>query len=252
MSFKIPKQLFGRKNNKTVKGEKYGWITHIMYLTPHKQNSTGKNVCSKASKGCAAACLFKSGFGGMYTSVQQARINKTDYFLSDRKAFLEQMDKEVAKLIKKNESVNEGICFRINGTSDIPWEEFKIRDGKNIMELYPDVQFYDYTKIAKRFDKELPANYHLTFSRSEDNDVEAMELLKRGYNVAIVFDKLPDTYKGFKVINGDLSDLRFKDETGVVVGLKYKNITGKGADNNEAYESGFAIRIAAQILRQAS
>jgi len=242
MTFKIPKQLFGRKNNKTVKGEKYGWITHIMYLAPHKQNSTGKNLCSKASVGCAAACLFKSGFGGMYTSVQKARINKTDYFLADKKAFLAQIDKEVAKLVKKNENEDEGICFRLNGTSDLPWESFKIRDGKNIMELYPAVQFYDYTKIASRFDKELPKNYHLTFSRSETNDVEAEKLLKRGYNVAIVFDKLPDTYKGFKVVNGDLSDLRFKDETGVVVGLKYKNITGKGADNKKAYENGFAIR----------
>lgn len=242
MDFKKPTQLFGRKNSKTIKGEKKGWITFIIYLAPHKQNSSGKNICAKASEGCAAACLYNSGFGGMYNSVQKARINKTDYFLNDTKGFLEQLDKEVAKLIKKHK--NENICFRLNGTSDLPFENFKIRDGKNIMELYPDVKFYDYTKIAKRFFNELPENYHLTFSRSETNDEEVDKVLAAGGNVAVVFDKLPETYKGYKVVNGDLSDLRFTDEKNVVVGLKYKNNTGKGADNDIAFKTGFALRLA--------
>jgi len=244
MSFKKPKQLFGTRNNKTMKGEKFGWITYIIYLAPHKQNSSGKNLCSKASEGCAAACLYKSGFGGMYNSVQKARINKTDYFLNDTKGFLAQLDKEIAKIVKKHENMEEKLCFRLNGTSDLPFENFKIRDGKNIMELYPDAQFYDYTKIAKRFFSELPENYHLTFSRSESNDEEVDQVLKAGGNVAVVFDQLPETYKGYKVVNGDLSDLRFKDEENVVVGLKYKTNTGKGADNSKAFTSGFALRIA--------
>ena len=250
MDYKKPKQLFGRKNSKTIKGEKKGWITFIMYLAPHKQNSKGKNICAKASEGCAAACLYNSGFGGMYNSVQQARINKTDYFLNETQAFLQQLDKEVAKLVKKHKDDN--ICFRINGTSDLPFENFKIREGKNIMELYPEVQFYDYTKIASRFHKELPANYHLTFSRSESNDDEVDEVLAAGGNVAVVFDELPETYKGYKVINGDLSDLRFQDEKNVIVGLKYKNNTGKGADNNIAFETGFALRKAELIENRAA
>lgn len=237
---KIPKQLFGRKNKKTMKGEKFGWLTYIMHLSPHKQNSLGKNVCAKASAGCAAACLYKSGFGGMYTAVQQARINKTEFFLKDRAAFLALLDNEIAKLIKRHKG--EKLCFRLNGTSDIPFENFVIRDGKNIMELYPDVQFYDYTKLANRFDKELPKNYHLTFSRSEDNDLEVTKVLAKGGNVAVVFDELPETYEGYKVINGDESDLRFTDEQNVVVGLKYKKLTGKGVDNSEAFKSGFALK----------
>ena len=69
-----------------------------------------------------------------------------------------------------------------------------------------------------------------------------MELLNAGYNVAMVFDALPESYKGFKVVNGDLDDLRFKDEKNVIVGLKYKKMTGKGADNSLAFTSGFAIQ----------
>ena len=101
---------------------------------------------------------------------------------------------------------------------------------------------YDYTKNYLRFDKILPSNYHLTFSRSETNEIKALELLNAGYNVAMVFDALPESYKGFKVVNGDLDDLRFKDEKNVIVGLKYKKMTDKGADNSLAFTSGFAIQ----------
>jgi hypothetical protein len=125
----------------------------------------------------------------------------------------------------------------------LPYEKYKVFGGKNIFEIFPDVQFYDYTKNYLRFDKVLPSNYHLTFSRSETNGDKAMELLSRGVNVAIVFDKLPETYGGFKVINADETDLRFLDEKGgVICGLKYKKMTGKGANNALAFESGFAIR----------
>ena len=93
-----------------------------------------------------------------------------------------------------------------------------------------------------RFKKELPSNYHLTFSRSEENDEIVDEILEMGGNVAVVFDKLPTQYKGYKVINGDKSDLRFLDEKNVIVGLKYKRDTNKGADNEAVFKSGFGIR----------
>ncbi len=108
--------------------------------------------------------------------------------------------------------------------------------------MFNDVQFYDYTKNPVRFEVELPANYHLTFSRSETNHAEAMKLLERGFNVAWVFHgNLPETYLGYKVINGDETDLRVLDPKGVIVGLKYKNNTGKGGEiaNKFAIESGF-------------
>ena len=118
-------------------------------------------------------------------------------------------------------------------------------DGKNIFELFPNIQFYDYTKNWTRFNKPLPANYHLTFSRSETNHGKAMELLRRGVNVAIVFDKLPKTYEGFEVINADENDLRFLDKKGVICGLKYKGMTEKGGaeKNKAAFENGFVVKV---------
>ena len=236
------KPLLSTNNAKTIKGEKLGYITYILYMSPFTANSKGINVCSHASKGCADSCLVGSGFGGMYTTVKQGRIDKTEYFLRDRVAFLHQVKDEIAKAIKKNEG-KAIVTIRLNGTSDLPYEKYKVFEGKNIFEVYPDVQFYDYTKNYLRFDKELPKNYHLTFSRSETNNDKAMELLRRGFNVAMVFDKLPTEFEGYKVINADEDDLRFLDEKNVICGLKYKKMTGKGANNQLAFESGFAIKV---------
>lgn len=234
--------LLTRNNHKTIKGEKLGYITYIMYMSPYTQNSKGVNLCPHASAGCSAACLFKSGFGGMYSAVEQGRINKTEWYLTNREEFMNALDKEIAAAIKRHEG-KAIVTFRLNGTSDIRWEKIKVREGKNLFELYPNVQFYDYTKNPKRFDVSLPANYHLTFSRSETNHKEAMKLLAKGHNVAMVFDKVPETFEGYTVVNGDETDLRFKDAKGVIVGLKYKKLTGKGVDNKLAFTTGFAISV---------
>ena len=253
MNFKTPTTLLTTKNVKTVKGEKFGWKTFILYMSPFTQNALGTNVCSHASKGCAEACLFGSGFGGMFTSVEQSRMNKTNFFLSNRTAFLELLCKEIEKIVDNYKNKEERICIRLNGTSDLAWEKFKAKDGKSIMELFPDVQFYDYTKNYLRFNRILPSNYHLTFSRSENNDEQVDKLLALGHNVAVVFDELPETYNGYKVINGDLSDLRFEEQgQNVVVGLKYKNMTGKGADNKKAFMSGFAVRKSSVLVEIAA
>ena len=235
--------LLTTNNFKTMKGEKMGYKTYILYLSPYTFNSTGKNVCAYASKGCAESCLSGSGFGGMYQNVKTGRILKTEYWLSERIEFLNQLSAEITKAVKKYaKDETTKVVFRLNGTSDISYESFKIFDGMNIFEKHSDVQFYDYTKNHTRFNKPLPANYHLTFSRSETNHDKAMELLRKGVNVAMVFTNTPSTYEGYKVINGDKDDLRFLDEKGVIVGLKYKKLTGKNADNSLAFKSGFAIR----------
>ena len=249
MNYTIPKNLLSTRNSKTIKGEKLGYTTYIMYLSPHKQNSKGKNLCSHASKGCATACLFGSG-AARFSNVQKGKMNKTEYFLADRKTFMHQLFYEITHIVKMHNKVvgDEQIgrtgnvvrykkfAIRLNGTADIPFEniKFKLLGNKNIFELFPNIQFYDYTKNHTRFEnKILPKNYHLTFSRSEINDKESLDILNRGYNVAYVFgvksaQELPKAYLGFKVINGDESDLRFLDEANVIVGLKYKLLTGKG------------------------
>jgi hypothetical protein len=241
------KNILTFNNHKTIKGELFTsneglpYKTGIVYLSPYRHNSKNINLCSHASKGCAKSCLFGSGNGGMFPNIRKARINRTEYFLSDRLGFLNQLRNEIELAIAKY-SKDYTLVIRLNGTSDLPFENFKIfEDNKNIFELFPSVQFYDYTKNHTRFDKVLPSNYHLTFSRSETNDVKAMELLKRGFNVAMVFDKLPTSYKGYEVINADLDDLRFLDKKNVICGLKYKKMTSKGADNSKAIKSGFVI-----------
>lgn len=247
MNYKVPNNLLSTTNAKTVKGEKLGYTTYIMYLAPHKQNSKNINLCSHASKGCAKACLFGSG-AARFEGVQDGKRNKTEYYLADKKNFMLQLVKEISKAEKLHGAIvgekqykKNGIdvlryknfAVRLNGTSDIPFEKIKLDNGLNIFEMFPNVQFYDYTKNPTRFAKVQPKNYHLTFSRSEDNDVIALDLLDKGHNVAIVFGvrdvkDLPTTFKGFNVINGDETDLRFLDEKNIVVGLKYKLVTGKG------------------------
>ena len=259
MHYKIPTSLLSTVNAKTVKGEKLGYTTYIMYLAPHTQNSKGINLCSHASKGCAKACLFGSG-AARFEEVQNGKRNKTEFYLADRKNFMLQLVSEIARAERLHNAIvgeeqigrtgkvvrYKKFAVRLNGTSDIPFEKIKLESGLNIFETFPNVQFYDYTKNPTRFAKEQSSNYHLTFSRSEDNDVIAEDLLSKGHNVAIVFGvrdvlDLPTTYKGFKVINGDETDLRFLDDKNVVVGLKYKLVTGKGTkgqnkdniDNND-------------------
>lgn len=237
------KPLLSTNNFKTMKGEKLGYLTYILYMSPFNFNSKGINVCSHASKGCAESCLVGSGFGGIYKGVNLGRMAKTEYFLSSRIEFLNQLRTEISKAVIKNKD-KAIVVIRLNGTSDLPYEKYKVFDGKNIFEVFPDIQFYDYTKNHLRFDKDLPSNYHLTFSRSETNNDKAFELLNRGVNVAMVFNSVPSVYKGFEVINADNDDLRFLDKRGVkgvICGLKYKKMTGKGVNNSLGITSGFVI-----------
>ena len=221
---------------KTVKGEKFGVMTGIQYLAP--ANVSGFNTCPNASEGCKAACLFTAGFAGVYATVNKARIEKTLFFFQNRAEYGKQLLKEIAALVKKAAKANLIPAVRLNGTSDLAWESIKF-DGKSVMEHFPTVQFYDYTKSADRAKRhaagQLPANYHLTFSRSESNQAEVLEVLAAGGNVAVVFrDSLPKECLGKLVIDGDESDLRFNDPKGVIVGLKQK---GKAKSDN----SGFVV-----------
>ena len=227
--------LLNSGNNKTRKGEKKGFTTYGLHLAP--ANLSGFNVCKDASAGCAAACLNTAGRGKM-TMVQTARIKKTLFFFKDKQGFLAELWAEVAKSIKSAARKNMVPCFRLNLTSDLPWEKIKF-NGQSVMEAFPNVQFYDYCKSPERMSKfvkgEMPKNYHLTFSRSETNGALALAFLKSGGNVAMVFRKsLPATYFGHEVIDGDETDLRFLDGSGKIVGLKEKGLAKKD-------ETGFVL-----------
>jgi hypothetical protein len=211
------------RDAKTRKGEKDGYLTGILYLAPSTFAGFG-NMCANASKGCKAACLFTAGRGAM-SNVQQARVNKTERFVKDRVAFMDEIVKDIKSLVRKAEKEGMVPAVRLNGTSDIPWENVKVGDKPNIFAVFPDVQFYDYTKSPGRIN--LPGNYDLTFSLAEDNDINAKKALESGINVAAVFNELPSSFMGKPVINGDETDLRFNDPKGVIVGLKAKGLARK-------------------------
>lgn len=220
-------------NAKTIKGQQKGFMTGILYLAPSDQSGV-MNTCPFATKGCREACLYTAGRGA-FDNVKQARINKTLWLARDKDGFIAQLVKDIHALIRKAKRENMTPCVRLNGTSDLPVETW------GIMEQFPDVQFYDYTKNPKRMVAnlagEMPKNYSLTFSRAETpaNQKHAQIVLDRGGNVAAVFaNDLPKTHGKARVINGDESDLRFTDPKGVIVGLKAK---GKARKDT----SGFVI-----------
>jgi len=213
-------KLLGIANTKTMKGEALGFRTYIMHLAP--STLSGYQVCPMASPGCSSACLNLSGMG-RFSNVQAARIAKTKWFFEDRGAFMSQLLKEIRSAIRSSQKAGLTPVFRLNGTSDIRWETIAVfEDGfwhNNIMDAFPSVQFYDYTKIPNR--RDVPSNYHLTFSRSETNELDALQVLSSGtMNVAVVFDQLPNKWAGVTVIDGTETDLRFLDDRAVVVGLK--------------------------------
>ena len=229
-------KLFSDKNGKPYK-------TYILYMSPSKNNSFGFNVCPKATKTCILGCLANSGHGGKFEVVKTARIKKADNFRINKDLFMRQLFAEITLLTIKH--ANDNLCIRLNGTSDLKFENIKVLGFNNIFEAFPNVQFYDYTKVFDRLKTKLPSNYHLTFSRNEENEDDCKKALDLGFNVAVVFDSVnfPDTYLNRKVINGDLHDLRFIDEPNTIIGLTYKKMTFKGAKevNEEMLKNGFVV-----------
>jgi len=238
-------KLLNQGNAKTLKGEVLGYRTFGLHLSP--ANKSGFNVCQWASAGCRAACLDTAGRGCM-SNVQTSRINKTKRFFKDNFGFMSDLRTEIAKAIISAGKKQMIPCFRLNLTSDIPWEN--VLKGRtvnpqlvrplNVMEEFPNVSFYDYTKGFYRMrawlDGKMPDNYHLTFSRSEEtSDNKVKTILELGGNVAVVFrGSLPKAYLGYKVVDGDENDLRFKDPKGVIVGLVEKGLAKKD-------ETGFVV-----------
>jgi hypothetical protein len=227
-------------NAKTSKGESSGVLTGILYLAP--ANESGRNVCPHASEGCRIACLYSAGMGA-FDNVKLARIAKTKSFHANPRQFIEDLAKDIEALIRKAQREGLTPAVRLNGTSDLPWENLGGDLKVNLMNRFPEVPFYDYTKNPSRArayaEGKLPSNYSLTFSRSESNEPIALQMLQIGVNVAAVFavkkdEALPKSWGGRDIVDGDLNDLRFLDPKNVVVGLRSK---GKAKKD----ESGFVI-----------
>lgn len=249
-------KLLTKGNPKTEKGRGLGFWTFILHLAPAKLS--GFQVCPMATLGCAAACLNTAGRGGIMAghgiltaadvangiqnTIQKARIRRTKRYFEARDSFMLDLADDIAKAIKMAKRAGFIPVFRLNGTSDIRWESVAIGAAKNIMSLFPDVQFYDYTKIPNR--KNVPENYHLTFSLADGNAVAAQTALVAGMNVAAVFRNtdtvaryIAEGFQGAEVVRGDDTDLRFLDPTGpqgCIVALYAKG-------NAKRDSSGFVI-----------
>jgi hypothetical protein len=211
------------------------YFSRILYLAPDDLADGKRTVCpyAKVAK-CSNPCLNTSGMG-KFSNVQQARIRKTLMFLNETEKFFDLLIKDIDKFVKECDKLGKKPALRLNGTSDIQWETIEVEDFKNIFEMYPDIQFYDYTKIPTRRIDNIP-NYHLTWSYSQANDKYASLFEKVPYNKAVVFfDALPSMFKGLKVIDGDKHDMRFLDKTNSVVGLLAK---GKAKQD----DTGFVIK----------
>lgn len=230
-------------NAKTIKGDGDEYLTAILYMTPWKVMVDGNmfNSCSMAEQAsCIDGCLYTSGRGA-FNNVQEARRRKAEWFYRDRDSFMQQLVVDVTKFANYCHKRDIQPCIRLNGTTDIRWELILI-DGKNIFELFPNVQWYDYTKIPNRKVSHLP-NYHLTWSYSAANPKYEQlfdHVIRNGMSVAVVFRKPVNlkTWRGYKVVDGDKDDLRFLDPKQSIVALYAKGRAKKD-------KSGFVVDIAA-------
>lgn len=245
-------------NPKVAKNGKLGVMTAPMHLAPF--DLSGFQVCAQASAGCAAACLHTAGNPAYMSGKDASRKAKTRAYFKVRDAFMAVLVFEIAALSRKAKAADMEPGIRLNATSDLPWERRKVTvDGRDVllMDLFADVQFYDYTKITKRAlahaKGDMPVNYHLTFSKTEANDADCIKVLEAGGNVAVVCS--PEVYKAAKAtgslpfpydmpqaVDGDEHDFRPADgdkrgnvQGGLIVALKAKG-DAKGDT------SGFVVR----------
>lgn len=251
--FKIAGLLASPESNpKVAKNGKLGVLTAPLHLAPAKES--GFEVCPMRSLGCTAACLHTAGNPAYMEGKRKSRIEKTRAYMLERAAFMAVLVFEIRALHVKANKLGVTPGIRLNATSDIPWERVRVNidgsDLKCVMQAFPHVEFYDYTKITKRAiawaEGRMPANYHLTFSKHESNDADVARVLDAGGNVSVVFraKSLPERFNGFPVINGDEHDFRpadmradpFTGKPGVVVGLKAKG-------DAKADTSGFVVDV---------
>ena len=243
-------RIFSTDSPKAIKAEAFGWLNAIHYMAPHTLAGVG-NLCPNASAGCMALCLGEhSGQAGMVkkdtdmNATRLSRREKARRFMLERPAYMRDVVRSIELAERKAVRLRMQLCIRMNGSTDIAWEGVGCeRNGarhRNLFTAFPGAQFVDYTKVASRLKRQLPANYHLTLSHSEVNEAGCIAALAKGLNVAVVFaGAKPLHWHGYYVIDGDAHDLRHLDPRGgegFVIGLSPK---GRKAKRDA---SGFVVR----------
>jgi hypothetical protein len=222
------------KTVKHKKSKKYGELTYSLYLAPAK--SSGYEVCPGRTMECTTLCLNESGMNSMVRNdkgdvINRSRITKTRLFFEDREFFMQWMISEIQSGITKAKKMGFTYSVRLNNTSDINPLEFHL-NGKNILEIFPNIMFYDYTKVEDRVElMKIYKNYDVTFSFNGYNLSACQKMLLEKIRVAIVFKIVPEEFMGYKVIDGDKYDMRYKDDNSVIIGIKYKRVRTKLTSN---------------------
>lgn len=218
----------GKTNAKLAKNERESFI---MYLSPHTNNSKGINLCINATKECVLACLYDSGFASIFSSVNEVRQRRTEFYINSKEEFIIQLAKEINEFIL--EADGKEVLFRLNGTSDLDFlAMLKKYADFDFMKTPENVFFYDYTKIFGKIKKygNCSDKYKQTFSFSGSNIEECIEALKLGNNVAMVYKgKMPIVWNGFEVVDGDVSDEEMFKYKSKVLALKLKGNKQKKA-----------------------
>ena len=215
--------ILGTASAKTVKGQKIGMLTGIIYLVPDA------TICAMAKlAGCMTPCLATAGRGAFHT-IQKQRQAKTDCFKTDQRAFMLSFAADVWTLARSAAKRKMTPLVRPNGTSDILWENIEVCDGLNIFQCFPDVQFYDYTKHpSRKLAGKTAGNYDLTYSFS---GITPIGITHKGLlnpdnsRVAVVFHRraeIPASFRGWPVVDGDNTDVRHIEPKTVVVALYSK------------------------------
>jgi hypothetical protein len=228
----------GAVNNSTKHEKAYTFdeLVYTIYFAPAKMS--GYEVCPKRTEECTLLCLNESGHNRMdirKNNINKSRIKKTQLFFEEREFLVRWIIDEIKSAKSKAEKLGYQFSVRLNNTSDISPEMFYINDNgikKNLLQIFSDVQFYDYTKVANRITLvKKYKNYDITFSYSGHNMTECVSMLSNKVRVAMVFNKVPQKYMNFKVVDGDKYDMRYRDKKNVIIGLKFKKVRNKLTEN---------------------
>ena len=268
-------------NTKTAKSElnRPDYTLLSLALSPANSAPGLPSNCPNASPGCISACVSHVGLSNVFKSILEARIRKTVFFRENRSAFMTQLAGEISHERDRAYANGKILAIRPNCFSDIIWERIPVPGtvstatphGRSLMDLFPDCQWYDYTKLTFRMhDNSLPENYSLTASWSEipKHKDACAEILHSGLgNVAIVFgenggmtgshaysQRIPRIWnvagKDFRVFDADPQDMRFLDwnprtskgaKFGRIAGLRLKS--SNSIERMKALASGFAVTI---------
>lgn len=231
-------------SSKIQKNEKKGYLTGVLYLAA--ADNVGVSICPKATEGCAKACLFNTGRNSMKSKGEKiSRSNKSQFlktvlFFANRPFFMDWIFDEVTAIVRKAERENKIPAIRLNGTSDITIDNFKNTKGEFILDVFSNVQFYDYTKVPRQLKFATYPNYDVTFSfGGMQNIFEVFEQVKRGTRISVPFvkvnGKFPETFLGLPVIDGDETDLTFLAPENAIYGLKVKLPIGKKLDESNDF-----------------